>query len=74
MLPPLGGLTAILVAHTLTRAAECRKASVGWKWPGRWSSQDWKDSCRSEVALSRRLRLADFVAKDLQETSECCHF
>ncbi len=55
----LSGTTAMLVAHTLTRAGECRRHSVGWTWPGRWSAQDWKNSARSEVALARRLRLND---------------
>ena len=57
-MPELDGLTALLVAHSLMRAAECRKASIGWTWHGRWFAQDWKDSCRSEIALARNLRLA----------------
>ena len=52
----ISGTTAMLVAHILTRAAECRRNSIGWSWPGEWSAQDWKDSARSEIALARRLR------------------
>ena len=53
---PPTGLTAMLVAHELERAAECRRAVSGWRWHGKWSAKDWKDSARSHVELARKLR------------------
>ena len=54
----MDGTSAMLIAHTLNHAGDCRRWSIGWKWSGKWSSQDWKNAARSEIILARELRLS----------------
>lgn len=56
------GMTMKLVAHELSRAAECRNYAIRWNspqgpiWHGSWSARDWIQSARDHITLARRLR------------------